>query len=148
MRGARGFGDIAVHQLCNQNDGICYSPNPFTNMLAFANSVAGYLGGDHGYAINPLADRGAADTVIPQAPKIQYGPDLPVPAPTPYEALNGKLPAGEIRQVVAAIADAVYGILPATQQGKATEFWPLAGVSKSTADPATARQLAAQNSAR
>lgn len=89
MKGPRGFGDIAVHEICNKNDGICYSENPVTNLLGFANGVAGYFMGDHAYDIDPSAHRGNGDTVHDQPPRVPHGPPLPVPAKTPYETYKG-----------------------------------------------------------
>jgi len=95
MKGPRGFGDIAVQELCNENDGICNSENPITNLLGFANGVAGYFLGDHTYNIEPAAFSGSGDTVYPQPPRIPHGPPLPVPAKTPYEMYNGDLPVAQ-----------------------------------------------------
>jgi len=85
MKGPRGFGDIPVQELCNKNDGICYSENPYTNLLGFANGVAGYFMGDHAYKIEPNAFDGAGDTVYDQPPRIPHGAPIPGPTQTPYE---------------------------------------------------------------
>ena len=85
MRGPRGFGDLAVHEICNENDGICNSTNLITNALAFANGLAGYAQGDHGYSIEPVRDIGSGLTLNLQPPRIGYGPPLPLPVGTPWQ---------------------------------------------------------------
>lgn len=120
MRGARGFGDLAVHEICNRNDGICYSDNPFTNGAAFANGVDGYLNGDHNYNWRPFEQQGNGDTVIAQQPKIPYGPPLPLPIPTPYDMFNGN-PAGA-QQAVAQIKKQVLPLLPPQLRDKLSQF--------------------------
>lgn len=92
MQGPRGFGDLAVQQICVANDGICNSENPFTNLAAFANGVDGYFSGAHGqYDFNPIAHSGSRNSVTPQPPIIPYGPPLPIAIPTPYQLFNGNL---------------------------------------------------------
>lgn len=120
MKGPRGFGDIAVHEICNKNDGICYSENPVTNLLGFANGVAGYFMGDHAYDINPMAHRGNGDTVHDQPPRIPHGPPLPVPAKTPYEQYNGDTP--EAQRMVTTFREAVLKHLPADARDRLDEF--------------------------
>ncbi|HJP79292.1 MAG TPA: PE-PPE domain-containing protein [Pseudonocardiaceae bacterium] len=110
MQGPRGFGDLAVQELCNQNDGICNSENPFTNLLAFANGVDGYFSGAHGqYDFNPIAHSGSGNSVTPQPPLIPYGPPLPVAVPTPYQLFNGNLDGARnaVAQLRGQVADAV-----------------------------------------
>lgn len=85
MRGPRGFGDLPVHEICNENDGICNSANMITNALAFANGLDGYASGDHAYAIDPVRDIGSGLTLNPQPPRIPYGPPLPLPIGTPWQ---------------------------------------------------------------
>lgn len=90
MQGPRGgFGDIPVREICHQNDGVCNSENPINNLLAFANGLAGYLDGDHGYPLNPIADAGNGLEFIQQQPRVPYGPPLPIPSPTPWQLFNG-----------------------------------------------------------
>jgi hypothetical protein len=89
MRGPRGFGDIPVHEICDENDGICNSANMITNALAFANGLDGYLSGDHGYNINPVRDQGNGLTLNLQTPLIPYGPPLPLPIVTPWQLSQG-----------------------------------------------------------
>lgn len=111
MQGPRkGFGDIPVRQVCNQNDAICNSENPITNLAAFANGWAGYLQGDHGYRLNPIDDAGDGLTFINQTPRIQYGPPLPVPSPTPYELFNGDLAASQ--NFIRGIRDSIRTMAP------------------------------------
>ncbi|WP_037334737.1 PE-PPE domain-containing protein [Saccharomonospora piscinae] len=83
------YGDVIVRQVCNQNDGICTSANPFTNALAFANGWAGYLSGDHRYDLDPLRDVALPDQFHRQSPKVPYGPPLPLDLPNPRELANG-----------------------------------------------------------
>lgn len=85
MRGPRGFGDLAVHEICNENDGICNSTNMITNALAFANGLDGYASGDHGYDINPVRDIGSGLTLNLQPQRIGYGPPLPLSIGTPWQ---------------------------------------------------------------
>jgi cutinase len=85
MRGPRGFGDLAVHEICNENDGICNSTNMITNALAFANGLDGYASGDHGYDIDPVRDIGSGLTLNLQPARIGYGPPLPLPIGTPWQ---------------------------------------------------------------
>lgn len=110
MQGPRGFGNLAVQEICNQNDGICNSENPFTNLLAFANGVDGYFSGAHGqYDFNPIAHSGSGNSVTPQSPLIPYGPPLPVAIPTPYQLFNGDLDKArsEVAQIRDQVANAV-----------------------------------------
>jgi hypothetical protein len=85
MRGPRGFGNLAVHEICNENDAICNSANMITNVLAFANGWYGYAAGDHGYDINPVRDQGSGLTLNLQPPRIPYGPPLPLAIGTPWQ---------------------------------------------------------------
>ncbi|WP_139134549.1 PE-PPE domain-containing protein [Streptomyces sp. TP-A0874] len=107
MRGPRAFGDIAVQEICNKNDGICHSENPITNLLGFANGVAGYFLGDHAYDIDPSAVSGSGDQLIDQPPRVPHGAPLPLPIGTPWEMWNGDLSraqseVGSVRGLVAA----------------------------------------------
>ncbi|MDQ0378552.1 PE-PPE domain-containing protein [Amycolatopsis thermophila] len=112
LQGPRpSYGDVEVKEICNQNDGICNSVNPFTNLAAFANGIAGYLGGDHGaYAINPLADVDQPSKFVLQTPKIPYGPPLPVAVPNPYQMFNGNFQPSQ--DAVRGIRDSVRTVLP------------------------------------
>lgn len=120
MKGPRGFGDIPVQEVCNKNDGICYSENPVTNLLGFANGVAGYFLGDHTYDINPVALSGNGDTVHDQPPRIPHGPPLPVPAQTPYEKYDGDLP--EAQRVTGKFRDGLSKKLPPELRDRLREF--------------------------
>lgn len=120
MKGPRGFGDIAVHEICNRNDGICFSENPVTNLLGFANGVAGYFMGDHDYAIDPSEHRGNGDTVHDQPPRVPHGPPLPIPAKTPYEKYKED-PDGA-KKAASAFRDGVLKHLPAPLRDKLDEF--------------------------
>lgn len=126
MTGYRGFGNkIGVHEICNQNDGICHSENMITNVLGFANGVQGYLQGDHGYNIDPLNHRGNYDTVYPQAPKINYGPALPLPIGTPYEIqkANPWLVPGYMNIAIPSLTNAL-GTTQASQLSQDPWFGP------------------------
>ncbi|OZM71548.1 hypothetical protein CFN78_20140 [Amycolatopsis antarctica] len=109
MKGERGFGDIAVHEICNKNDTICFSENPITNLLGFANGVVGYLSGDHRYVIDPHAHMGNGDTVHDQPPRVPHGPPLPLPIGTPWEIFNGNLGAAQdsVTQIRNQVANAL-----------------------------------------
>lgn len=91
MQGPNNFGDIAVREVCNENDGICNSTNMITNAAAFANGIAGYATGAHGYYIDPVAAaaRGNGTDLIAQNPVIAYGAPLPIPGlGTPWQIQN------------------------------------------------------------
>lgn len=93
MQGPNDFGDIAVREVCNENDGICNSTNLITNAAAFANGIAGYspLGNAHGYYIDPVAavNRGPGLDFYSQNPIIAYGAPLPIPnLGTPWQIQN------------------------------------------------------------
>jgi hypothetical protein len=140
MQGPRGFGDLAVHQICYQNDGVCKSDNPITNLPAFANGIVGWIEGAHGmYVLDPVHDRGSGDTVIAQAPAVPYGPSLPIPAPTLYTLLNGKLPTAAISKVVQGFASLVYALLNAGQRAEFRTFVDGTGLS---IQPATDQNIA------
>ena len=100
MKGGQKFGDIAVHNVCNENDGICNSTNMITNLAAFANGLVGYAQGDHGYSLNPIRDAGNGVTLHPQEPKVPYGAPLPLPVGTPWQ-IQELLGGAEARAAVA-----------------------------------------------
>ncbi|AYN31324.1 MULTISPECIES: PE-PPE domain-containing protein [Streptomyces] len=120
MKGPRGFGDLTVQEICNKNDGICHSENPITNLLGFANGVAGYFLGDHGYDINPNAENGNGDRLIDQPPRVPHGAPLPVPIPTPWEMFNGNLPGAQGK--VKEIRDKLLPLLPPDMRNRIAEF--------------------------
>lgn len=113
MRGPRGFGDLAVHEICNENDGICNSTNMITNALAFANGLAGYASGDHGYDIDPVRDLGSGLTLHLQPPRIGYGPPLPLPIGTPWQIQQTLGDTSGARAAVRTAMDTVNSALPA-----------------------------------
>lgn len=129
MKGSRGFGDIPVQQFCNQNDGICNSENPITNLLGFANGVAGYFMGAHGqYDFNPVIHSGSGNSVTPQQLIINYGPPLPLPIPTPWELFNGRPPIAQ--QPVSLIRGQVAPLLSPELRDRLDEFpWLFPGAS-------------------
>jgi len=85
MKGGQDYGNLAVRNVCNENDGICNSTNMITNLAAFANGLAGYAGGDHGYSLDPARDLGSGLLLHRQPPRIAYGPPLPLPIGTPWQ---------------------------------------------------------------
>jgi len=85
MKGGQDYGDLAVRDVCNENDGICNSTNMITNLAAFANGLVGYASGDHGYDLNPARDLGKGLVLHRQAPRVGYGPPLPIPVGTPWQ---------------------------------------------------------------
>ena len=113
MGGPQEFGDLAVHEICNENDGICNSANMITNALAFANGLDGYASGDHGYDIDPVRDIGSGLTLNLQPPRIGYGAPLPLPIGTPWQ-IQQRLgdTSGALAAVRTALA-AVNAVLPA-----------------------------------
>lgn len=70
MKGPRGFGDLTVKEICNTNDGICYSENMITKPACFANGVVGYFTGDHDYDVAPHTVSGGGDQLNRQTPKV------------------------------------------------------------------------------
>lgn len=111
MRGGHDFGDLAVHDICNENDGICNSTNMITNLAAFANGLAGYASGDHGYDLNPARDLGSGVTLHRQPPRVSYGPPLPMPVGTPWQIQQELGDDARARQEVATARDQLAGIL-------------------------------------
>jgi hypothetical protein len=85
MKGGQNYGDLAVRNVCNENDGICNSTNMITNLAAFANGLVGYANGDHGYDLNPARDLGNGLLLHRQPPRVPYGPPLPLPIGTPWQ---------------------------------------------------------------
>jgi hypothetical protein len=85
MLGGQSYGDLAVRNVCNENDGICNSTNMITNVAAFANGLVGYASGDHGYDLNPARDLGNGLILHRQPPRVGYGPPLPLPIGTPWQ---------------------------------------------------------------
>ncbi|MFE7312142.1 PE-PPE domain-containing protein [Streptomyces sp. NPDC057555] len=121
MKGPRGFGDLTVKEICNTNDGICYSENVLTNLACFANGVVGYLTGDHAYDINPHAVSGGGDQLNRQTPKVPIcGPGLPVLGKTAHALSHGDPAAG--RQQTAGHRTLVKPLLPAGLRGQLTGF--------------------------
>jgi len=85
MLGGQDYGDLAVRNVCNENDGICNSTNMITNLAAFANGLVGYASGDHGYDLNPARDLGSGLILHRQPQRVAYGPPLPIPVGTPWQ---------------------------------------------------------------
>lgn len=85
MKGGQNYGDLAVRNVCNENDGICNSTNMITNLAAFANGLVGYASGDHGYDLNPARDLGSGLVLHRQPQRVAYGPPLPIPVGTPWQ---------------------------------------------------------------
>ena len=129
MRGPRGFGDLAVHEICNENDAICNSANMITNAPAFANGWAGYASGDHGYDINPVRDQGSGLTLVAQRPRFGYGPPLPINIGTPWQIQHGMGGTPTARAKVRTAMAAVNAALPAPARREltATPWYRLLG---------------------
>jgi PE-PPE domain len=85
MYGGQRYGDIAVRNVCNENDGICNSTNMITNLAAFANGLVGYASGDHGYVLDPARDLGNGLVLHRQPQRVPHGPPLPLPIGTPWQ---------------------------------------------------------------
>lgn len=120
MNGPRHIENIPVKNICKKNDGICHSENPITNLLGFANGVAGYLGGDHSYDIAPAEESGGGDVLIDQPPRIPHGAPLPLPIPPPYEWLNNNPQAAQAK--LAQFRKAINPLLSADQRDRLNEF--------------------------
>ena len=107
MLGGQDHGDLAVRDVCNENDGICNSTNMITNLAAFANGLVGYASGDHGYDLDPARDLGDGLLLHRQAPRVPYGPPLPIPVGTPWQIqqlLGGNAGQAELRTARAGLA--------------------------------------------
>lgn len=107
MHGGQRYGDLAVRNVCNENDGICNSTNMITNLAAFANGLVGYAQGDHGYDLNPARDLGSGLILHRQPPRVGYGPPLPIPVGTPWQIqqlLGGTAGISETRTARAGLA--------------------------------------------
>lgn len=127
MTGPQKFGDIAVHEICDENDGICNSTNMITNALAFANGLAGYAGLNGrnyhtSYTIDPVADRGSGLTLIPEKPIINYGPPLPLPIGTPWQLSQGN-PSGARAAARSAMETVNSALPPAVKKQLAKMPW-------------------------
>lgn len=124
MRGGQDYGDLAVRNVCNENDGICNSANLVTNLAAFANGLAGYLDGDHGYTLDPAADLGSGLLFHRQPPRLPYGPPLSPAVATPWEIQRSFGGTGG-QERVAAARPALAAMLgrDATEQLTATSPW-------------------------
>ena len=116
MHGPRGFGDLAVHEICNENDAICNSANMITNALAFANGWDGYLNGDHGYSIDPVRDQGSGLTFNHQAQRIGFGAPLPIDIGTPWQLQQQSGGNGQAQQAVRNATATVNSALPAADK--------------------------------
>ncbi|WP_181138448.1 cutinase family protein [Streptomyces sp. Ru73] len=128
MKGPRGFGDLTVKEICNTNDGICYSENVIKNPACFANGVAGYFTGDHGYDINPYAVSGGGDQLNRQAPKVPLcGAGQPVRGPAevsdaPSSDAPSKGEATSASQRAAGYRALIAPLLPAPVRGQLAHF--------------------------
>jgi hypothetical protein len=87
MRGnRRPPNHIRLVEVCHSNDGICHEPNLIVDPVGAVNGLVGYIGGDHGYNIDPAADVGGPDRLIQQTPRVPgYVPPTPSSAPTPND---------------------------------------------------------------
>ncbi|WP_198284951.1 cutinase family protein [Saccharomonospora cyanea] len=111
MRGGHDFGDLAVHDICNENDGICNSTNMITNLAAFANGLVGYASGDHGYDLNPARDLGSGQTLYRQPQRVPHGPPLPIPVGTPWQIQQLLGDDGAARGAVRTARDQLTGMM-------------------------------------
>ncbi|MET0188560.1 MAG: PE-PPE domain-containing protein [Pseudonocardia sediminis] len=102
MQGGHDYGDLAVRNVCNENDGICNSANLITNLPAFANGLAGYRGGDHDYTLDPAADLGSGLLFHRQPPRLPYGPPVSADVGTPWEIQQRFGGSGAEQRVAAA----------------------------------------------
>lgn len=124
MQGGQDYGDLAVRNVCNENDGICNSTNMITNLAAFANGLVGYASGDHGYDLNPARDLGSGLLLHRQPQRVAYGPPLPIPVGTPWQIqqlLGGN--AGRAELVAARNGLAALMGQPMIDQLAATSPW-------------------------
>jgi hypothetical protein len=124
MLGGQEYGDIAVRNVCNENDGICNSTNMITNLAAFANGLVGYASGDHGYSLDPARDLGNGVLFHPQPQRVAFGPPLPLPIGTPWQIqqqLGGN--AGRAETVTARNGLAAIVGQPVIDQLTATSPW-------------------------
>jgi hypothetical protein len=112
MLGGQTYGDLAVRNVCNENDGICNSTNMITNLAAFANGLVGYASGDHGYDLNPARDLGNGLLLHRQPPRVGYGPPLPIPVGTPWQ-IQQLLGGNAGRAEMAAARNGLAALIPA-----------------------------------
>ncbi len=124
MKGGQDYGDLAVRNVCNENDGICNSTNMITNLAAFANGLVGYASGDHGYDLNPARDLGNGLLLHRQPPRVGYGPPLPIPVGTPWQ-IQQLLGGNAGRAEMAAARNGLAALIPrpVLDQLAATSPW-------------------------
>jgi hypothetical protein len=124
MKGGQDYGDLAVRNVCNENDGICNSTNMITNLAAFANGLVGYASGDHGYDLNPARDLGTGLVLHRQPPRVGYGPPLPIPVGTPWQ-IQQLLGGNAGRAEMAAARNGLAALIPrpVLDQLAATSPW-------------------------
>jgi hypothetical protein len=124
MKGGQDYGDLAVRNVCNENDGICNSTNMITNLAAFANGLVGYASGDHGYDLNPARDLGNGLVLHRQPPRVGYGPPLPIPVGTPWQ-IQQLLGGNAGRAEMAAARNGLAALIPrpVLDQLAATSPW-------------------------
>ena len=124
MKGGQDYGDLAVRNVCNENDGICNSANMITNLAAFANGLVGYASGDHGYDLDPARDLGSGPVLHRQPQRVAYGPPLPIPVGTPWQ-IQQSLGGGAGRAEVVAARNGLVAVVgqPMVDRLAATSPW-------------------------
>lgn len=106
--GSRNFRDIPVSSTCDENDFICNSANPITNLQAFIAEVNGYLnGGAHTrYKFNPWQDSAPGIHFIKAVGPQPYGAPLPLPIGMPRDIANSD-PTGIYKGLIGLLNNAV-----------------------------------------
>lgn len=79
-QGPRGQAKAPTATTCRTSDVVCWAPNPVHDPIGFANSVRGYLEGEHQYR-NDEVRQTPGTRIIPGPQKIQ--PPVVAPAPAP-----------------------------------------------------------------
>ncbi|WP_448222468.1 cutinase family protein [Gordonia iterans] len=109
-QGTRGRAKAPTATTCRTSDVVCWAPNPVQDPVGFANSVRGYLEGEHGYAHHEVRQT-PGTRVIPGPQKIQPPAAAPAPVVTPapvppQQTVGDYIPApiaphvpAEIRQI-------------------------------------------------
>ncbi|GAA3963134.1 cutinase family protein [Gordonia caeni] len=79
-QGPRGKAKAPTATTCRTSDVVCWAPNPLHDPVGFANSVRGYIEGEHAY--KPSEVRQTPGTrIIPGPQKVHVPAVAPAPAP-------------------------------------------------------------------